>query len=130
MTTPARPDGPGGALRPAAAPKRTGGSKDVDSSEARHVLEAERKDLEAEIDKREAAARRHAFWAVLGVSPGAVIPLLFTVSEVGAAALVAGVVAMTGMEAWRAHKARRDVGALRRDLEELRRLPPPAEIGD
>ncbi len=83
------------------------------------LAELERRDLEAQIEAHHAAARKHGFWAVMGFSPGAVLPFLVSMESVGPAALVAGVLAMTGIEGWRAVKARREAAELERTLAEL-----------
>lgn len=89
------------------------------------LVDAERRDLELELESRRSAAHRHALWAMLGVSPGAVIPLLASFHEMGMVALAIGVLLVTGVEAWRAIQARMDAAEL---VQRLRRFGP--EEGD
>ena len=83
------------------------------------IVELQKGDLLDQIQERESAHRRHLMWAVIGVSPGAVIPLLVSMSQVGATALVGGAFLMTAVEAWRAIKAKREVAELKVTLNEL-----------
>ncbi len=83
------------------------------------ILALQKRDLLDQIQDREVAHQRHMMWAVLGVSPGAVIPLLVSMSRIGVAALVGAVFLMTGVEAWRAIKAKREVAALKATFKEL-----------
>ena len=78
---------------------------------------SEAEELAIELEKRERAARRHTIWAVLGVSPAGLIPLIAATNDFGVAALVVGVVCITGIEAWRAAKARGDASELRAKLD-------------
>ena len=88
-----------------------------DAESGLHALE--RRDLEEQLAAKEAQVRKHTFWAVLGVSPGAILPLIFSLGELGIAALVVGVVAMTVLEVWRAYRAQAEVTAIERSLRAL-----------
>ena len=83
-------------------------------------VELQRRDLLDQLQKREGARERHTMWALIGISPGAAVPLLLSLSQFGGSALAAGVLLMTGREAWRAVCAKRDVAELRQALKELR----------
>ena len=90
-----------------------------DSQEGRALaaIEAsEAAELAVEIEAREQAARRHTLWALLGVSPAGLIPLLAASSDFGVAALLTGAVCITGIEAWRALRARAEAAELRDEL--------------
>lgn len=85
------------------------------------LQQSEVDDLSAQLESREAAARRHGLWAVLGVSPAALVPLIATASDFGVTALVAGSILVTGVEAWRALRARASAARIRTDLDATRR---------
>ena len=95
----------------------------MDSIEAaraeRSLREAEVRDLEEQVRAARSAARRHTLWAVLGVSPGAAIPLRLSVHELGLAMIVVFSVFVTGVERWRALQARMDAVELRQRLLEI-----------
>ena len=88
-------------------------------SKSRSIAALERDELLARIDEREAAVRRHTIWAVLGVSPGAVIPLFLTLGQMGWLSLLIAMVLMVVWELFKAGRARAEANELR---EELRRL--------
>lgn len=76
------------------------------------VVEVEMRDLQDRREELLNAARRHTLWAVLGLSPGAIIPLVVSVGEMGMGVFVAALVAMTGTETVRAVRARREADAI------------------
>lgn len=65
-------------------------------------------ELTQELEKRRMAARRHGLWAVLGLSPAAIVPFIATAHEFGIAAASACTIFVSGMEAWRAIQAHMD----------------------
>ena len=65
------------------------------------VLESERAELEAQCRATRAAARRHTLWGLLGVSPGAVIPLIVTANHFGIAMAAGLSTLLAGVELWR-----------------------------
>lgn len=99
-------------------------------TEPSRIRELEKRDLQEQLEARQAAVRRHTFWAVLGVSPGAAIPLLMTFGDVGVTAVLVGMAAMTGLEGWRALRARKDVTNLETQMHELSGTPPPEAEGE
>lgn len=101
-------------------PLRSTSPADVRSAEL-SFLRAEVEELEERARLRRSAARRHRLWAVLGVSPGALIPLLVSVRELGAAGAVALSVLVVGVEAWRWIRAGMDAARLEARLDETRR---------
>jgi len=113
MTLPRVPDGSGrptitpGPDFPIANPMRGGDA----------LRESERQDLEERLRSARSSARRHGLWAVLGFSPGALIPMLGVLHEYGAAAVVAISVFVVGVEAWRAVQAHMDAAELAAELE-------------
>lgn len=76
------------------------------------VVEVEMRDLQDRREELLNAARRHTLWAVLGLSPGAIIPLVVSVGEMGMGVFVAALVAMTGTETVRAVRARLEADAI------------------
>jgi hypothetical protein len=85
----------------------------------RSLLEMDIRELEEQVRAARSAARRHTLWAVLGVSPGAVIPLLLTIHELGMAVIGAFSVFVAGVESWRAIQARMDAAELQERLSSL-----------
>ena len=83
------------------------------------LREADIADVTRRLEERERSASRHTLWAVLGVSPAGLLPLIGTASEFGVAALITGVAAITVVEAVRAIRARGEAARLRSQLEEL-----------
>lgn len=65
------------------------------------LLESERAELEAQFRATRGAARRHTLWGLLGVSPGAVIPLILTANHYGIAIAAGLSVLLAGVELWR-----------------------------
>jgi hypothetical protein len=113
MTLPRLPDGSG---QPAVTPGPD--SPIVNPVRGRDALrESERQDLEQRLRSARSSARRHGLWAVLGFSPGALIPMLGVLHEYGAAAVVAISVFVVGMEAWRAVQAHMDAAELAAKLD-------------
>ena len=94
-------------------------SEGTEVTPADTLVEIQRRELLEQLDERKRARRRHLTWALLGVSPGALVPLFVSLSAVGVSALVGAVGLMTGVEAWRAWRARRDVVELKDTLESL-----------
>ena len=93
---------------------------DTEQTESQAILGFERRDLLDRLQEREAAHHRHTMWALIGVSPGALIPLVISMSQVGASVLAGSVFLMTAVEGWRALRAKRDVAELKETLRELR----------
>ena len=72
----------------------------------RTVLVSERTDAVSELRSARKAFHKHMRWILVGVSPGAFIPLIYASSELGGYAVV-GVVAVTILgESWRALRTR------------------------
>jgi len=94
------------------------------------IKEAERRDLIESLAVTRKAARRHTFWAAMGVSPGAALPLFFSLSEVGLVGVVAASGVVAALEAWRAVKANRkadDIAERLASLEAASFNPSPGE---
>jgi hypothetical protein len=88
--------------------------------EAEKVLaNADAADVTERLRVRESQARRHTLWALLGVSPIGLIPLVATTSEFGVAALAGGMLVITVREALRAMSAHSEVSELREELHRL-----------
>lgn len=68
---------------------------------------SERQDLEREVATHRAAARRHTFWAALGVSPAAALPLFVSFDTIGFVGVGIAVALISGLEAWRAVRSNR-----------------------
>lgn len=68
------------------------------------LLESERAELEAQFKATRGAARRHTLWGLLGVSPGAVIPLILTANQYGIAIAVGLSIVLAGVELWRGER--------------------------
>ena len=107
-------------------PSGVGLSGDTELVRARAVREIERRELLDRIHEREDDRHRHTLWALVGVSPGALVPLVVSVSQLGASALAGSVFVMTALEAWRAWRAKKDVINLREALAELPHLADTA----
>lgn len=76
---------------------------------AEHTLETlERAELRQELEAKRVAARRHGLWAMVGLSPAAVVPLIVTAHEFGIVVASACTVFVSGVEAWRAIQAHMD----------------------
>jgi hypothetical protein len=86
---------------------------------SRAVLASTRAELRESAERERASARRHALWALLGVSPGALVPLVGSAAEFGFAGLLAIGVAVFGIEGWRSIRASREAAKLERQLEQL-----------
>ena len=80
---------------------------------------ADAEDVARLLAERERAARRHTLWALLGVSPAGLIPMIGAVSEFGVPVLVAGMTAIAATETLRAVRARGEAQALRERLHAL-----------
>lgn len=91
----------------------------MDSPAGDALKMADAADVTERLKKRESEAQRHAFWAVMGVSPVGLIPLVATASEFGVAALVGGMLIISVREALRAMRARSEASELREKLHSL-----------
>lgn len=91
-----------------------GGARDA-------VHRSEIRELEERVISRRRAGRRHTIWALLGLSPGALLPFAALLSESAISGAVALVVLVTGTEIWRAKKAERDAKRAEDALRNLRR---------
>ena len=86
----------------------------------KRLEEADADDITSRLAERERDAKRHTLWALLGVSPAALIPLVATASELGVWAVLVGMSLVVVKEALAAFKARADVSELREELHQLR----------
>jgi len=68
---------------------------------------------------RRRAARRHTLWAILGVSPTTLIPLLAAVHDFGPEIVGVAAVVIVAIEGWRAVRARTDAREIEAALEEV-----------
>jgi len=84
----------------------------------RPVMAADREDLRERLQERRRAARRHTFWAAMGVSPAALIPVLGTLNELGMGLAVSLSAVVMVVEAWRAQRATREADAIERALRD------------
>lgn len=93
------------------------------------VVDSEIRELEGRVASKRKASRRHTVWALLGVSPGALLPFgaLLGESALGAAVILG--VLVTATEAWRALRARAEAAKLEMALNRLRLPPGPSEEG-
>lgn len=85
---------------------------------------------EARIADARKAVRRHSLFALCGLSPAAVLPILGLGADFGFEAAVLASVLVTGVESWRAVQAKadlREAEARRKELEE--RLAEPSQPG-
>lgn len=92
------------------------GTEDGDGGLQRRLDEADTQDIAARLAEKERKAKLHTMWAVLGVSPAALIPLIATASEFGVWAAAVGMSVIVVKEAVAAMGAGRDASALRREL--------------
>ena len=97
-----------------------------DGSEASR-LAVELRDWDERIKSAQRAADRHGAFALLGVSPASVLPMLGMGIDFGAAALIGASVVVGGLETWRWIRSRSQVRTLR---EERARLVQAAEARD
>jgi alpha-beta hydrolase superfamily lysophospholipase len=98
-----------------------------DLAAVRAVIESDLTDLDLQLEREQKSYQRHLLWLVLGVSPGALLPMLFVLSEFGGAALVAVILTVGVLEGWRAFGSKRTIRRLETMQMELReRL---AEVG-
>jgi hypothetical protein len=97
---------------------------------AEGVLEAlNRAELTQQLEARRKAARRHGLWAVLGLSPAAVVPFILTAHELGIAVAVGCTVFVSGVEAWRAIQAHMDAEECDATLQEAEgKLPDKVNL--
>ncbi len=93
------------------------------------VVDSEIRELEGRLASKRKASRRHTVWALLGVSPGALLPFgaLLGESALGAAVILG--VLVTATEAWRAVRARAEATKLEMALKRLRLPRGPSEEG-
>jgi len=90
----------------------------TDTARGRDALrESERRDLEERLRRARSSARRHGLWAILGFSPGALIPMLGAAHEFGVGAVVGVSFFVVGWEAWRAVQAHMDAAELAAKLD-------------
>lgn len=127
--------GAGGARREGWAPLDGSASSDHDGvvsdrsppgQAERVVLESELADVERRREAADGAYRRHVLWLLLGLSPGALVPALYALTEWGGGAVVAVVLAVCVTESVQALRSKREVArldraalGLRTDLEAL-----------
>lgn len=78
----------------------------------RSVLVSEGQDAIKRLGAARADFRNHVFWMAFGASPGALIPMLFAISELGGQALVVLIILMVLVESWRAFQSRVEVKRL------------------
>jgi hypothetical protein len=74
-------------------------------------------EYDAQIAESQRQSRRHSLFAVLGLSPAALLPILGLGMDFGPEIAVVASVFVTGIESWRAVQARAD----QREAEEGRR---------
>ncbi len=91
-----------------------------DRSVSRAVINADLDDLELQLEQERKNYQRHLLWLVLGASPGALLPMLFVMTEFGGAALVAVILTVIVLEGWRALGAKRSIRGLETLEMELR----------
>ena len=84
-------------------------SQELDVDSARAVLLSEQRDAEEMLEKTRKRYQRHVLWIALGISPGALVPMLYAFSEFGGNALVLVIALVIVLESWRAMKARMEV---------------------
>jgi Flp pilus assembly protein TadB len=105
----------------------------ADRTAARALIESELDDLGTRLEQERKSYQRHLLWLILGVSPGALLPMLFVLTEFGGRALVALILTVGGLEGWRALVAKRAIRrmeTLEMDLHErLAEVEPPLEQG-
>lgn len=99
-------------------------SLEVHGSDA--VKVAERRDLSEALTKSRKAARRHTFWAAMGVSPGAALPMFLSLNEAGLIGVVVASCGVACLEMWRALKANREADAIEAQLDQLDSVIPIA----
>ena len=102
---------------------------DLTSKAASAVEEAERSDLVESLKAARGSARQHTFWAALGVSPGAALPLFMSLSEAGVAGVVAASCVVAALEAWRAVQANRKADRIEERLARLDERDPTSSPG-
>lgn len=86
----------------------------------RALLQADLDDLTERLEGARRRYRRHLLWLLLGASPGALLPMLFVVSEVGGGALVVVILGVLMVEGWRALRAKRLIRRLETQFMEVR----------
>ena len=91
-----------------------------DVSASRALIRADLDDLETQLEQERKSYQRHLLWLVLGASPGALLPMLFVMTEFGGAALVAVILTVIVLEGWRAFSAKRTIRGLETLEMELR----------
>ena len=91
-----------------------------DMSVSRAVIKSDLDDLDLQLERERKSYQRHLLWLVLGASPGALLPMLFVMTEFGGAALVAVILTVIVLEGWRAFGAKRSIRSLETLEMELR----------
>ena len=86
----------------------------------RQLDELDASDVEERLERREKDARRHTLWALLGVSPSALIPLVAAGSELGVWAVIVGMLVVVTKESLAAFRAHGEASDLREELHRLR----------
>jgi alpha-beta hydrolase superfamily lysophospholipase len=109
---------------------------DADLAAARALIESDLMDLDLQLERERKNYQRHLLWLVVGVSPGALLPMLFVLTELGGAALVALLLTVGVLEGWRAYGSKRAIRRLETMEMELREqlaevvtppsIPPPS----
>jgi hypothetical protein len=94
------------------------------------LLESERVELETQLRKTRAAARRHTLWGLLGASPGAVIPLIVTANHFGLVGVAAFSVVLAGVELWRGSRLFNAAAGLESRLQETSEAVEAARQSD
>jgi len=95
-------------------------TSDSDLAAARALFESDLADLEMQLQQERKRYQRHLLWLVAGASPGALVPMLFVLSEFGGAALVAVIGTVMVLEGWRAYGSKRTIRRLETMEMELR----------
>lgn len=105
---------------PATSPERPERPGDEPTRGARAVAESELADVERRRDAADRDYRRHTLWLLLGLSPGALVPALYALSEWGGGAVVVVVLVVCVTETVRAFRSKREVQELERLALSLR----------
>ena len=78
----------------------------------RALAESELDDIEQRLEQSRKRVSRHMVWLLLGVSPGAFVPMIYALTTVGASALLAVLAVGIVVESWRAIGTRREIRGL------------------
>ena len=79
-------------------------------------------ELNREIEAKRRSCRRHGIWALLGVSPAALLPILGLAVDFGGGVALAACVFVSGLESWRAVQAHADL----KEAQEAKPVVPRA----